>query len=217
MTCPHRVDVAAYVLDALEPQEFEQMHDHLSTCPDCRPEYDDLRGLPVLLGALTPADVEDIVAPAELPETLCDELIARAVARRRTRNRNRLLGITVAVLALVVGIATGAAHTGRPPSAPSVTVSATDPHTHVHASITLTARDWGTQIGLRLSGVAWAQQCRLVVGADDGRQDTAATWVADYQGALDITGSTAIPTDQIRHLDIVTLSGQRLVSVPPPH
>jgi hypothetical protein len=217
MNCTNTIDVAAYLLDALEPAEIERMREHLPECPDCRTEYDELRGLPTLLGTLTMADVEDIVAPTELPEELYEALIARAATRHRKHAWNRLLGVTVGLALLVAGVITGVAATNQPaPVATSWTLSATDPHTHVHASIVLTARSWGTQIRLQLSGVGWAQQCMLVVSSANGRRDTAASWVANYQGAVDVTGTTAIRPAQIRHLDVITTSGRRLVSVPPP-
>ncbi len=212
MNCTHTIDVAAYLLDALEPPEIERMREHLPECPDCQAEYDELHGLPTLLGTLTMADVEDIVAPTELPQELYEALVAWAATRRRKHAWNRLLGVTVSVALLVASVIVGVTVAGPDSS----TVSATDPHTHVHATIVLTARSWGTQIRLQLSGVDWAQQCMLVVSAAEGRQDTAASWVANYQGAVDVTGTTAIRPAQIRHLDIVTTSGQRLVSVPPP-
>jgi predicted anti-sigma-YlaC factor YlaD len=188
MNCTHTIDVAAYLLDALEPPEIERMREHLPECPDCRAEYDELRGLPTLLGTLTMADVEEIVAPTELPQELYEALIARAAVRRRKHAWNRLLGVTVGVALLAAGVITGVAATNQPaPVAASWTASATDPHTHVHASIVLTARSWGTQIRLQLSGVGWAQQCMLVVSTADGRRDTAASWVANYQGAVDVT------------------------------
>lgn len=214
MTCPHRIDVAAYLLDALDDAESDRLRGHLATCPDCTVEYHELHGLPALLGTLTPGDVEDIVEPAELPDALCDALIARASARRRRRNQYRLLAVAFIVVACVATGATIAGNRGAPPS--SVTVSATDARTHVHASVTLTARDWGTQLQLQLSGVTWAQRCQLVVSGATGQQDTAATWVAGYQGSLNITGSTAIPAADIRHLAVVTTDGKLLVSLPPP-
>ena len=80
MTCPHHIDVAAYLLGAIEEPESGQLREHIGTCPDCTVEYDGLRWLPVLLSTLTSLDVEDIVAPAELPDSLCEDLIARAAA-----------------------------------------------------------------------------------------------------------------------------------------
>lgn len=215
MTCPHTIDVAAYVLDALEPADAQRLREHLIGCPDCRPEYDELRGLPNVLQRLTPSEVDDIVAPVELPAGLCDELLARAAARRTRRTRRQVFGLAAAAAAVVAGVVTGITLPGGGQSGVT-TVAATDPQTHVHADITLTSRNFGTQIRLRLSGVAWAQQCMLVVSSADGRRDVAATWVATYKGSADVTGTTAIPTGRIRHLDVITTDGRRLVSVPPP-
>jgi hypothetical protein len=144
-----------------------------------------------------------------------EQLLARAATQRGRRTRRRVLGLAAGLAAAGVGVVTGMSlPRGHAPG--SVTVAATDPRTKVHASITLTSQTWGTQIRLRLSGVAWGQQCMLVVGAATGRRDVAASWAATYQAVFDVTGSTAIPLGQIRHLDIITTQGQRLVSVPLP-
>jgi hypothetical protein len=217
VSCPHEIDVAIYVLDALEPPETDWMREHLPGCSDCRLKYDELRGLPALLRTLTMADVEDIVAPTELPEELCEALIAQASARRQGHTRKRLFVTSVAAAVLVAGVLAGeVVHNQVPSVVESATASATDPQTHMHASVTLAAHTWGTQIRLRLSSVGRPQRCVLVVSAVDGRQDTAATWTADYRGAVDVTGTTAIPPEQISHLDVITTSGRRLVSLPPP-
>jgi len=232
MTCPYRTDIAVYLLDALEPPEAGQMREHLAICQDCRTECGELCGLPALLSTLTSADIEDIVTPAELPDDLCDAVIAKAAAYRRKHAwYQRSLAVSVALVLIVGGVLSGRAITGRqaaqapaaagqataPRPAAAVTVSATDPDTHVHASASLTPNDWGTQIRLELTGVAWGQQCMLVVSSVDGQRDTAATWVATYRSALIVTGASAIPTRQISHLDIVTMAGTRLVALPPPH
>ncbi|HEX5120007.1 MAG TPA: zf-HC2 domain-containing protein [Pseudonocardiaceae bacterium] len=217
MTCPYTSDIAAYLLDALEPAEAQQLREHLVGCEDCLPEYQQLRELPTMLHRLSASDVDEMAAPADLPETLFDGLLARAAARRERHTRRRVLGLAAAVAAAGVGVVTGVSlprdHTPTPVSA---TVAATDPNTKVRASIVLTGQTWGTQIRLRLSGVRWAQQCMLVVTAADGRRDVAASWIATYRGSLGITGTTAIPLQQIRHLDVITSKGQRLVCVPPP-
>jgi hypothetical protein len=217
MTCPHTIDIAAYVLDALEPAEAEQLSEHLTGCAECQPEFEELQGLPAVLRRLTPSDVDGVVARVELPDDLCEELLARARVRRERRSRRRVLGIAAAVTAVAAGVVTGGAlPRDRSSAEVSSTVAATDPQTWAHASITLTSQTWGTQIRLRLSGVGWAQQCMLVVSSADGRRDVAASWVATYQGSVDVVGTTAIPVRQIRRLDVVTKTGRRLVSVPPP-
>lgn len=217
MTCPHTIDIAAYLLDALEPGEAQLLRDHVPDCAECRPEYEDLRGMPSLLARLDMSDVDEIVAPAELPANLYEQLLARAEGRRDHRTRRRVLGLATALAAAGVGVVAGIALPGNeyPPPVTS-TVAATDPHTKVHATIVLTQRTWGTQIRLRLSGVTWALQCRLVVTSADGKRDIAASWVASYRGSFDVTGTTAVPMTRIRHLDVVTTDGRRLVSVPPP-
>jgi hypothetical protein len=214
MTCPHTIDVAAYVLDALEPAEAQRLREHLTGCADCRSAHDELNDLPMVLRQLTPADAEDVLTPFELPDTLCDELLARAAARQHRRSRRRVFGLAAAAVAVLAGAATGTVLPMAHPT--SVTVSASDASTWVHATATLTSQNWGTQIRLRLSGVQWAQQCMLVVSAADGRRDVAASWVANYQGAFDVTGTTAVPVAQIRSLDVITTAGRRLISLPPP-
>ncbi|HEX3650042.1 MAG TPA: anti-sigma factor [Pseudonocardiaceae bacterium] len=217
MTCPYTIDIAAYVLDALEPAEAQRLREHLAGCPGCLPAYDELSGLPTLLDHISPADVDDV--PAELSDALRDTLLTRAAARpsRRVRRGRRMFGVAAGAVAVTAGIATGIAlPRDHPPAPEAATVAATDPGTWVHASITLTAQTWGTQIRVRLSGVRWAQRCILLVTAADGRSEVAATWVANYRGAFNVAGTTAIPERQIHELDVITTSGVRLVTVPAP-
>jgi hypothetical protein len=217
MTCQHTIDLAAYVLDALEPAEAEELRLHLLDCTDCLPEYEELRGLPTVLRRLAPSDVDEIITPAELPNGLCEELLARASVRRQRHTRRRVFSLAATAAAVAAGFVTGVAvPLHHAPATTSVVVAATNPHTWVGASITLTSQSWGTQIWLKLSGVTWNQQCMLVVTAADGRRDVAASWVATYKGSFNVTGTTAIPVGQIRHLDVITTTGKRLVSVPPP-
>jgi anti-sigma-K factor RskA len=51
---PH-VEVATYLLGKLEADEAAAFEDHLAGCPDCRRQLEELRGLPELLAAATPA------------------------------------------------------------------------------------------------------------------------------------------------------------------
>ncbi|HKN97618.1 MAG TPA: zf-HC2 domain-containing protein, partial [Pseudonocardiaceae bacterium] len=79
MTCPYTVDIAAYVLDALEPAEAQRLREHLAGCPGCLPAYDELSGLPTLLDRITQSDLDGVAT--ELPEEVRDALLARAAAR----------------------------------------------------------------------------------------------------------------------------------------
>lgn len=217
MTCPVTVDLGAYLLGALDPAEAERVRTHLGTCGDCRDEHEQLRGLPETLGTLTPYYLEALEA-AEPSPGMFDELLRRATDDTRRRRRRRVvLGSSAAAAVLAVAVAGGLATTGDAPSAPATTtVSAANDRTDVQASARLTSRSWGTQVALRLSGVAPGQRCVLVARARDGSRETAASWVAAYDGTVDISGTTAIPRSELRRLDVVTVSGQRLLTLPVP-
>lgn len=89
-------------------------------------------------------------------------------------------------------------------------IRAVDPHSHVRAAVTLSARSWGTEVRLRLDGVHPGERCSLIAHARDGRTDVAATWAASYRGAANVPGTTAIPLDQLREVDVVTADGRQL-------
>jgi hypothetical protein len=81
----------------------------------------------------------------------------------------------------------------------------------------MTGRSWGTQLHLALDGVYPSGWCSLVAHSRDGQSDTAATWVADRQGAASVYGVTAIPVSQLTELDVLTASGALLVRISLPH
>lgn len=57
--------------------------------------------------------------------------------------------------------------------------------------------------------------CRLVVVGRDGSEETAGTWMEPGRGAGTFTtlGSSTMHPDQIARYDVLTMDGQRLVSV----
>ena len=56
MTCPHRYDVAAMVLNALQPQESARLHAHLAHCAGCRDLMAELGPLPLMLALVEPPE-----------------------------------------------------------------------------------------------------------------------------------------------------------------
>jgi anti-sigma factor RsiW len=216
VNCPHAVDVGAYVLDALEPDERQQLSDHLPTCAVCSAELRDLQRLPALL-ALVPAPTDGEPAPAPVPSELAFRRLQRsATGARPTRHRappdsrRRWLLIAAAVVVLGGAGAAGVAATAGP-AVPS-TVSASAGALHVQASITPAAA--GSRIALTLRGVPAGQQCQLRVQAGDGHWETASTWTADYEGEAHVTGTVGIPRDDLQRLVVRTLDGRTLVSMP---
>jgi anti-sigma-K factor RskA len=116
---PH-VEVATYVLGKLEVDEAEAFEAHLTGCPDCRRQLEELGGLPELLATATPAiplpdplrdrtltAVRQAAARAE-PAPAAEAATPAAAAPAPTRRpwwRRRWLVVAVAAAALVAALA----------------------------------------------------------------------------------------------------------------
>jgi hypothetical protein len=222
MSCQMESWLGAYVLDALEPDEAASIQAHLVGCRSCRDDVVGLSWIPEVLGRVNIADAEqldDRSAPnsSNRPSSgFLERLIASASRERRDRRRHRYSAAIAGAALLTIGAGvTAAAMAGAKP-AQTATVRAVDPKTHVNAVVKVTARSWGTQLQLQLSGAYPGGQCALVAHAEDGRVDTAASWVASDAGTANVPGATAIPADQLAELDVVTADGWQLVRVPLP-
>lgn len=206
MTCERTVDVGAYVVGALDPDDHADMEQHLSTCEVCRGELADLAGLPDLLGRLTPAEAEQS-AGATTPGLL-EGLLTRAGQRRRRR-----LGLAAAAAAVVVaggvGAGVAASTAGGPPHWQFA--AAAGP---VSAQATLRSAPTGVAVDLRLHGVPAGTQCRLVVVATNGGHVGAGTWYASYAGQATVTETAATQRDRIASLRVETIGGALLVDIP---
>lgn len=224
MNCTQQTWVGAFVLDALEPDETEQVQRHIADCPACQDEVVNLSWIPALLRTVRLEDLEqldDVVAedPAA-PASVLDRLLtATRDGPRRRRFRRPVAALLAAVAATVLG---GAAAVGSGPFAERggsspVAIRTVDPHSHVRAAVTLAARSWGTELHLQLSWVPRREHCSLIARARDGRSDVAATWVASYRGTADVPGTTAIPLNQLREVDVVSSAGEQLARLVLPH
>jgi hypothetical protein len=204
------------VVGALDDAERALVDVHVADCPDCRRELERLMPLPRYLACLTAQDVERIGIDPEPPAGLLTRLRAGVRAEHRRLVRLRVAG--VAALASVLVAATAAVQiAGRPPApAPAARVAAADARSGVRATVTLTPREWGTELSLRMDGAAPGERCRLVVRARDGSSDVAATWRATYRGSAGASGSTGLSRADVAAVDVVTSTGRRLVHVPVP-
>jgi hypothetical protein len=214
---PH-VDVGAYLLGVLDPEDRERFERHLADCPACADEIDDLSGVAPLLAEL--ADTGS-VAPGPSPRLL-DRLVDEVAATRR-RHRVRRLALVAAAAVLVVGgpLATLAA-TGHDRPAPPVAAArfaATDPATGVSAAVDVQGRAWGSQVGLALSNVRGPQTCDLVAVSRTGERQTVTTWSIPPTGygtdALRTGGGAGFHPADIDHFEVRVLGADSLlVSVP---
>lgn len=219
MTCTKETWLGAYVLDALEPDEAEDVRAHITGCPACQDEVVRLAWIPALLRTVPLEEVDRLDGGAAARDSAAqglDRLLATARGGDRRPVRRpvaALLGVAAALLAAGAVVAGGGASPGTAGQRPAAVIRTVDPATHVHAAVTLAARSWGTELDLKLSWVPPGERCSLVARARDGRTDVAASWVASYRGTADVPGTTAIPIDQLAELDVVAAGGQRLAQL----
>ncbi|PBC71643.1 putative zinc finger protein [Streptomyces sp. TLI_235] len=221
MTSHHgqHVDVGAYILGVLDPEDLERFEQHLAGCAVCAAEIDELSGVAPLLAELAEAGP---VATQPSPQLL-DRLVDEVSASRR-RNRVRRLALVAAAAVLVVGgpLATLAATGGdshTPPPAATAQFAATDPATGVSAHVGVEPKKWGSSISLALSNVSGPKDCDLVAVSRTGDRQTVTTWSVPPTGygseALQTSGGAALAPGDIDHFEVRTLDGdQLLVSVP---
>jgi len=201
MTCSMEIELGAYVLDALEPGEAAAVRGHLDACARCREEARSLASTASVLSVLTREDLEQIEARPP---------------QRHVPGQSRVALATAAVvLAGVAAVGAARMHDDEAPG-PAV-VAAVDPGTHVHATVTMSSRSWGTALHLRLASAPPAGWCSLVARSRDGRTETAAYWLADADGAADIEGATDIPASDLSGFEVRTDTGRLLVRIPAPH
>jgi len=228
-----RTALGAYAVGALDPAETAAVRDHLVSCSDCRREYDELARLVALL-SLVPSEQAEAGPPRGDQRGLA-ELLARVDRERRHRSRSRrLLATAAAVVALALAVtgylAGGRQHptatVGAPPvavtTAQTRTLDGTDPATGVRAEVTLRGVGWGSTVQLRLSHVSGPLTCSLVVVGNNGQRQVASTWAVpagEYGGdgstpsVLGVSGAVGLAPTEVARLEVVTASGQRLVSV----
>jgi hypothetical protein len=236
----HRLSLGAYVLGALDTTERADLEAHLTSCPSCQEELVRLAGLPGLLRQLS-LDEALSAAPShrygdhdhhdddhaheddDRDEVDTDALAERALlglrygtaTGRNRRSRRSIALASAAAAVLVISLITGSVATGLIGEwGNSVTVTATDPQTRVHASVRMKQETGGTELVLTLSGVPENQRCLLVAVGRNGLRETAATWMASYQGTAKLEGYTSITPDAMGSLEIVTPDGEPLLRLP---
>jgi len=216
MSCPHVVDVGAYVIDALEPAERERVRAHLAQCEACAAELRELEALPDLL-AMVPAP--EAVPSAPVPSELAFLRLRRSAdvaspspahrAAPRSYRRRRLLAGAAAVVVGVGGVGVAVATGNGTPG--STTVAASSGDLSVRAAISPSGS--GSRITLALAGVPSGEQCLLSVQASDGHWENSGAWTANYGGDVHVTRDVHIRPDQLRRLVIRSTDGRTLVSV----
>ncbi len=220
--------LGVYVLGAIEPAERAMVDTHLITCPECREELAGLAGLPALLRRipvgeaqqLADDDLDELPGPEVPSEEMLRSLLARTAQTRQTR---RWRGLAAAAAVVVVAGAAGAAgvsalhHAGGPGGSPVAahftSVSATNPVTHVAATVRYAPRTWGTVLDTRVKNVPAGARCQLVVTDSSGRSTVVGGWITSYdESTVWYPGSSPVAWNSVRSFEI-TSQGKVLVKV----
>ena len=212
-----RIALGALALGALDGQEAAAVRAHLGTCSVCQQEYDELRGIPALLGLLSASEVIEgpQVASAAGSERLMAQVAAERKAKQRRGVASRFAGaLALAAAASVIGfvVAEGAAE--EVPE-PDLTLANTDQATGVWAQVALTERGWGTDIELEMSGATVGDTCQLVAFSNSGESEPASSWTVPDSDReyITIPGAVGAQPGEIDHFDIVSGDGDLLVQI----
>ena len=223
---------AAYVLGALTPADRRAYEDHLASCPICSAQIGELAGMPGLLGTLSAEEATGLLE-AESPQApdLVSSLLHRVKRRRRMR-RWSLAGALVAAAAVAAAVALVVPSiVSEPPAASFATslqppAAASSSKSPLTASVTLTAKKWGTSIGMVCDWKAdssWSPDAggtsrweyALWAIARDGTSDRVATWYAGPGDVVHASGATSIQADDIDRIELrATDTGAVLLAAP---
>ncbi|WP_167762292.1 zf-HC2 domain-containing protein [Blastococcus sp. CT_GayMR20] len=208
MTCSDAtVALGAYVLGALEPDERQQVEEHVRTCPACAAELAGLRSLPGLLERVRPEDLLPV------PVTPSPDLFARtaaAVGAERPRTlRSRTWALAAAVVLAVLGIGAGVTvwATGQGEQTASATSGP------VRVSVTASPARDGSAIEVTVAGLRPGETCGLVAFDRDGRRYDAGTWPASSEGDGTWTGWADVDSGALAGAVILGDGGRELARV----
>jgi hypothetical protein len=204
MTCQMMMSLGVYVLGAADAQEKARVGAHVLRCPECQAELARLEPLPSLL-----ASVPDDLVPDGWPGAVNPNARAgRSETPRRWRVKATIFVASAAGLAVGLWLSPGG--TAQAPA--TVTVSGSNPATHVTVTAAMTATSWGTRIQLRLSGLPRNVDCRLIVRSLTGAVEVAGVWDAWRPGPINVPASAAWVPSDIASLQVAT-PGKILVTI----
>jgi predicted anti-sigma-YlaC factor YlaD len=214
--------LGVYVVGAIDPAERAQLDEHLSTCAACRDELAGLAGLPAMLSRVPEEDVARLGRTViSLPEhhepspELLDSLLRRVAARRRTRMWRGAAAVAAAALVAAGGTAAGLVASGSPAGTTWNAASGMNPATHVSALVHYAKTSTGTQMQVRVRGIATGTNCQFFVVTRNGKA-WAASWTVGPVGYNQnpwYPAAAKVSPSSVRDFQI-TAAGKLLVTIP---
>lgn len=205
------LSLGVYVLGAAESAERLRLEAHLPGCRVCQAELTRLAPLPGLLAAIPQTIREATPSPGR---------DARPRRRAQAPDGIRRRWAAAAAAFVAAGVSGGlllSSAVGRHQPA-LLTLTGSNPATHVSATATLTATSWGTSIQLQVRGVPENVECRLVVRSTGGTSEVSGAWDAWAEGPLNIPASVSWLPSDIASLQVATTTKSLLtISVSHPN
>jgi hypothetical protein len=209
-------DDAAYLLDALEPEQREAFERHLRRCPICRDRVAGFGDLPAVLAR---ADVS-AWEPELPPETLLPRLLRQVAASRRQRAR-RIGVLAAAAACLLALLATGGVlgwqHAHRPQT---LAMEQVGPNAAgVHATVQLIGSGSSTRVKLACGYPAgngsyqhgWAPSYRMVIFNRRGERVDLGSWTPQPDEDVQITRTSPWPRQNISRIEVSDDRGQTVL------
>ncbi|GAA1809292.1 zf-HC2 domain-containing protein [Planosporangium flavigriseum] len=224
----HR-DVGAYALGILNPRDSARFEDHLMVCRSCPRELAELSSVAALLSQV---DAESLVfAEYSGRDPGRAEALVSAVRTDRRRARSRRALTLAACLAFLIAGAFAAVGLGlrpvglpgpQPLTAAAQKLHAIDRFTGTEATVQLAPKRWGSQVTLQVARVDGPVRCRLVAVSKTGQSEVVMGWsvppggygTATQPDPLVLHGGTDLQPGDVSRLEIRTVNGNLLVSVP---
>ena len=212
-------DLGAHVLGLLDAAQSRAVEEHLASCPACRREWEELRGMVDLLDDVPPEAFLDGPPDADVMlQRTVRQVRAEASAQRR-RRRFVLTGVAAAALAVVLsgGVLIGR-ETAPPPAvvaAPGAVELAGGGAPGVSMTATLAPAAGWVRLSTSVKGIPAGERCYVVVVARDGTREIAGSWLVSQGGWRDgitLDGSALVPLDQVAEVVIENEAGREFAT-----
>ena len=222
------IDVGAYALGLLGPEDRRVFEEHLDGCPVCQADLAGFSGMKDLLTGIGPVPS----ATEEPTEAEVVDLVRRRAQDQRGQRRRRIwqtgLSAAAAVVLVAGAVFVGRAVAGQP--APTTALqgqihTATSQLTGVTGTVGLVPKTWGTAVTLQLFHVSGPLKCELVAVPRTGKAEVMGFWQVPHAhfGELSnphplvIVGPIGTKISNLKQIEVIVLPSRRtLVSIPTP-
>jgi anti-sigma factor RsiW len=210
-------ELGAHVLGLLDAAQSRAVEEHLAGCPDCRRDWEELRGMVDLLDDVPPEAFLD--GPPDGGDLLLQKTLRQVRTETGARRRRRGVALVGAAAVLGAGVLAGGVGIGRtiapttvvagapaPAPAPPPAISPDamvitgegDPGVTMTAAVT-PATGW-VRLRATVAGIPEGERCQMMVVDRDGNRHIAGGWLVSAAGSRDGTtldGSALVAPDDV--------------------